>query len=246
MSDRGRREGRPSRILLVEDEPDILNLLRYHFLERGFSTQTAADGAQALELLRREPPDLVILDLMLPDMNGLSLCKRIRHDPEHWGIPVLMLTALGQEEDRITGFEIGADDYVVKPFSPRELLLRVESLLSRTYGRTAEAAGNAVYELGGMRVELEAYRVLIHGEDVGVTTTEFLLLQDLLRANGRVLSREQLLEQVWGYEFAGYDRTVDTHLHRLRHKLGPYAACIQTVRGIGYRFNPRMDSHGEL
>ena len=130
--------------------------------------------------------------------------------------------------------------------SPRELLLRVESLLSRTYGRTAEATGNAVYELGGMRVELGAYRVLVHGEDAGLTTTEFRLLQDLLRANGRVLSREQLLERVWGYEFEGYDRTVDTHLHRLRNKLGPYAACIQTVRGIGYRFNSRLDVYGDL
>jgi len=240
MSVHGSRHSSPRRILLVEDEPDILNLLQYHFQERGYATATAGDGATALDQLRRQPPDLVILDLMLPDMPGLTLCKRIRSDPETESVPVLMLTALGGEEDRITGFETGADDYVVKPFSPRELLLRAESLLSRTYGRSRDAAEDSVYQCGEMRVEMGAYRVLVEGKDAGLTTTEFSLLKALLQAHGRVLSREQLLERVWGYEFAGYDRTVDTHLHRMRHKLGPYAACIQTVRGVGYRFNAGM------
>jgi two-component system phosphate regulon response regulator PhoB len=174
------------------------------------------------------------------------VCGKIRGDPSLADIPVLMLTALGQETDRITGFEQGADDYVVKPFSPRELALRVKSLLQRSRGRGGEQKEQNVYVLKGLRVELETFRVLVDGEEVGLTTTEFLLLQTLLRAGERVLSREQLLELVWGYEFAGYDRTVDTHLHRLRHKLGPYAGCIQTVRGVGYRFNSRMDAHGDL
>ena len=242
MSASGRRHSGPARILIVEDEPDILHLLQYHFRERGYTTSTAANGADALMELGRQRPDLVILDLMLPDMHGLSLCKRIRKDPENEDVPVLMLTALGQEEDRITGFETGADDYVVKPFSPRELLLRVESLLHRTYGRHPETDEEQIYELGGLRIEPGAYRVTVDGEEAGLTTKEFQLLQTLLRARGRVLTREQLLESVWGYEFAGYDRTVDTHLHRLRHKLGPYAGCIQTVRGVGYRFNARSDS----
>jgi two-component system phosphate regulon response regulator PhoB len=246
MSESGSRQDRPHRILLVEDEPDILGLLQYHFQEQGYSTFTAEDGATALDQLRRQRPDLVILDLMLPDMHGLTLCKRIRSDPEMENLPVLMLTALGQEEDRVTGFKTGADDYVVKPFSPRELLLRVESLLSRTYGRSAEQAEDMVYEWEGMRVELGSYRVLVDGGDAGLTTTEFSLLKALLGAHGRVLSREQLLERVWGYEFAGYDRTVDTHLHRMRHKLGPYAACIQTVRGVGYRFKAGGDDHADV
>lgn len=246
MSERGSRQDGPRRILLVEDEPDILGLLEYHFREQGYEAAQAEDGATALEQLRRQRPDLVILDLMLPDMHGLTLCKRIRSDPEMENIPVLMLTALGQEEDRITGFKTGADDYVVKPFSPRELLLRVESLLSRTYGRSAEQAEDTVYEYKGMRVELGAYRVLVDGENAALTTTEFSLLKALLRARGRVLSREQLLERVWGYEFVGYDRTVDTHLHRMRHKLGPYSACIQTVRGVGYRFQAGIDDDANV
>jgi two-component system phosphate regulon response regulator PhoB len=242
MSASGRQRSGPARILIVEDDTDILHLLQYHFQERGYTTRTASNGAEALAELGLQRPDLVVLDLMLPDMHGLSLCKRIRNDPENEDLPVLMLTALGQEQDRVTGFETGADDYVVKPFSPRELLLRVESLLHRAYGRSPGTAEDQVYECGGLRVEPGAYRVTVDGGEVGLTTTEFQLLQTLLRARGRVLTREQLLESVWGYEFAGYDRTVDTHLHRLRHKLGHYAACIQTVRGVGYRFNARGDT----
>ena len=241
MSANGKKPKGRARILIVEDEPDILHLLRYHFLEAGYDPFTAANGAEALAELGRQRPDLVILDLMLPDMHGLHLCKRIRSDPGMQDVPVLMLTALGQEGDRITGFETGADDYVVKPFSPRELLLRVESLLRRARGFSRESGEDEVYECGGLRVEPGAYRAFVDGVETGLTTTEFLLLRTLLRAGGRVLTREQLLESVWGYEFAGYDRTVDTHLHRLRHKLGPYAAWIQTVRGVGYRFNPGMD-----
>jgi len=241
MSASGRKPSDRARILIVEDEPDILHLLRYHFQEAGHDPSTAANGAEALGELGRQRPDLVILDLMLPDMHGLSLCKRIRSNPGMQDVPVLMLTALGQEEDRITGFETGADDYVVKPFSPRELLLRVESLLRRARGFSQEAGEDEVYEHGGLRIDSGAYRVTVDGEQTGLTTTEFQLLRALLRASGRVLTREQLLQEVWGYEFEGYDRTVDTHLHRLRHKLGPYAAWIQTVRGVGYRFNPGMD-----
>jgi two-component system phosphate regulon response regulator PhoB len=246
MSESGRSASSFGRLLIIEDDADIRNLLKYNFENEGYTAVTAEDGRYGLDRLRREPPDLVILDLMLPDMDGLSVCGKIRGDPALADIPVLMLTALGEETNRISGFERGADDYVVKPFSPRELVLRVKSLLQRSRGARGELEEQDVYVLGGLRVEMEAFRVLVDGEEAGLTTTEFQLLQTLLRAGKRVLSREQLLERVWGYEFVGYDRTVDTHLHRLRHKLGPYSACIQTVRGVGYRFNSRMDSHGEL
>ncbi len=243
MDKDGRPGGEQARILIVEDDEDILHLLQHHLREQGFSVWSAREGAQALSIVRRETPDLVLLDLMLPDMDGLRVCQRIRSHPASRKLPVLMLTALGQEEHRITGFQTGADDYVVKPFSPRELLLRIQSLLSRTYGEGDQLA--ETYVLNDLRVDAGAYRVFLHGEDLGLTTTEFLLLKALLESGERVVSREQLLERVWGFEFEGYSRTVDTHLHRLRGKLGPYASCIQTVRGRGYRFNSGKMSNAQ-
>lgn len=220
------------KILIVEDDLDILNLLRYYFQYDGYETYTAKDGMQAIDCIQEARPDLVVLDLMLPEMSGLEVCKRIKANPVTAGIPVIMLTAKGEEEDRISGFELGADDYVVKPFSPKELLLRVKAVLRRSERSYKEN----VFEQNGLRVEYDSFRVFIHGQEAGLTATEFHLLAALIKAAGRVLTREQLLDQVWGYEFVGYARTVDTHMHRLRHKMGPLADWIETVRGIGYRF----------
>jgi two-component system phosphate regulon response regulator PhoB len=220
------------KILIVEDDVDILNLLRYYFQYDGYETHTAKDGSQAIDLIQEVQPDLVLLDLMLPEMSGLEVCKRIKANPVTAGIPVIMLTAKGEEEDRISGFELGADDYVVKPFSPKELLLRVKAVMRRQERSRKEN----VFEQNGLRVEYDSFRVFIQGKEAGLTATEFHLLAALIKAAGRVLTREQLLDQVWGYEFVGYARTVDTHMHRLRHKMGPLADWIETVRGIGYRF----------
>jgi len=218
-------------ILIVEDDLDILNLLRYNLEQDTFETLTARDGDEALEKLRNHSPDLVLLDLMLPGVSGLDVCKRLKSNPATRHIPVVMLTAKGEEEDRITGFELGADDYVVKPFSPKELILRIKAVLRRS--RLKEESGHWVQQ--GLKVEFDSFRVLVDGEETVLTATEFNLLGSLIKAAGRVLTREQLLDQVWGYEFVGYARTVDTHMHRLRQKLGPYADWLETVRGIGYR-----------
>ncbi len=224
------------KILLVEDEVDILNLLKFNFQNEGFAIYTAQDGDQALELAKKHLPHLIVLDLMLPGKDGLEVAKILKKKSETKEIPIIMLTAKGEEEDRVSGFELGADDYVVKPFSPRELLLRVWAVLKRTKNL---APKEDTWEKEGLRIEFETYRVLINTQEIDLTATEFQLLSSLVRAEGRVLSREQLLDLVWGYEFFGYARTVDTHMHRLRQKLGPFAEWIQTVRGIGYRLRKR-------
>ena len=221
-----------SSLLIVEDERDILNLLNYHFQSQGYSTQAVQDGEQALKILRHSIPDLILLDIMLPGMSGMEVCQQIRSRKETKDIPIIMLTAKGEEADRISGLECGADDYVVKPFSPKELLLRVQAVLRR--GSKSEGR-DEVREKGGLRIEFDSFRVLIQGQEVELTATEFHLLSALVGSEGRVLSREHLLDVVWGYEFVGYARTVDTHMHRLRQKLGQYADWIQTVRGVGYR-----------
>ncbi len=219
-------------ILIVEDEADILNLLRYNFQSEGYEAWTAKDGEHALALIERQVPDVLLLDIMLPGMDGIEVCKVLKSKPETRDIPVIMLTAKGEEEDRISGFELGIDDYVVKPFSPRELILRVKAVLRRTKTPLKE---EDIWEHSGLRVDFGAFRVMVDEAEADLTATEFNLLAALIRANGRVLSREHLLDKVWGYEFMGYARTVDTHMHRLRQKLGPYADWIHTVRGIGYR-----------
>lgn len=219
-------------ILIVEDEADILNLLKYNFQSEGYEAWTAKDGEHALALIERQVPDVLLLDIMLPGMDGIEVCKVLKSKPETRDIPVIMLTAKGEEEDRISGFELGIDDYVVKPFSPRELILRVKAVLRRTKTPLKE---EDIWEHSGLRVDFGAFRVMVDETEADLTATEFNLLAALIRANGRVLSREHLLDKVWGYEFMGYARTVDTHMHRLRQKLGPYADWIHTVRGIGYR-----------
>lgn len=222
-------------ILVVEDEEDIRQLLVFHLEREGYAVLEAEDGKAGLALARAHEPALVLLDVMLPVMDGFTVCKELERDPETSSIPVLMLTARGEEVDRVLGLELGADDYVVKPFSARELLLRVRAILRRQ--RSAEvwprlARGAIHLDPAGHRVRVDERE---DEREVDLTATEFRLLEDLMRNAGRVRTREQLLNGVWGYQFEGYARTVDTHIRRLRAKLGQAGDIIETVRGVGYR-----------
>ena len=222
-----------STILIVEDEVDILQLVTHNLKSAEFNVLTAEDGYQALSLAKKHLPQLVILDLMLPGLDGFEVCKELKRSPTTKNIPILMLTARGEEVDRIVGLELGADDYVVKPFSPRELILRVRAILRRF---APEEPAAVRWQRNGLGVDLEAHRVVVNNEEAILTATEFRLLAELIRNLGKVLTRDRLLDRVWGYQFDGYARTVDTHVRRLRQKLGPYAEWIETVRGVGYRF----------
>ena len=220
-------------ILIVEDDEDIVELLAFNLQSAGFATETARDGYEALAKARRSPPAGVILDLMLPGLDGFAVCKELKRDPKTADAPIIMLTARGEEVDRIVGLELGADDYVVKPFSPRELVLRLRSVLKR---HAPEPEKRQVLARDGLSVDMAAHRVSLDGAEVALTATEFKLLAELFQSAGRVLTRDRLLNSVWGYEFEGYARTVDTHVRRLRQKLGHFADMIETVRGVGYRF----------
>jgi phosphate regulon transcriptional regulator PhoB len=219
-------------VLVVEDDVDILGLITYNLQTSGFDVAAAQDGYEALALARRRAPDLIILDLMLPGLDGFEVCRELKRADSTRKIPVLMLTARGEEVDRIVGLELGADDYVVKPFSPRELILRVRAILKRSIPEEAPAA---VWRREGLSVDFQAHRVLVDDQEITLTATEFRLLGELIRNQGKVQSRDHLLDKVWGYHFEGYARTVDTHVRRLRQKLGPYAELIETLRGVGYR-----------
>jgi len=221
------------RNLVVDDEPDILELTRMSLAQEGYEVETAATGYEALEQLRRRRPDLVVLDLMLPDRPGTEICKAMRSTPELADVPVIMLTARADEVDRIVGFELGADDYVTKPFSPRELSLRVKAILRRGRADAATPEQLVHHELS---VDIERHQCTWEDEEIPLTAKEFLLLTSLMRRPGRVLTRERLLEEVWGEGIAVTHRTVDTHMKRLREKLGGAGALIDTVRGVGYRF----------
>jgi two-component system phosphate regulon response regulator PhoB len=221
------------RILVVDDEPDILELVRFNLVQAGLQVETAATAEQALAALRRSPFDLVVLDLVLPDRPGTDVCREIRRDPSLKGVAVIMLTARGEEVDRVVGFELGADDYVSKPFSVRELVLRVKAVLRR--GPSA-ASASEVLERDSLRLDEERHRCSVEGRELELTPKEFDLLGALMRRPGRVLSREQLLGEVWGSEISVTLRTIDTHMKRLREKLGSAADLIDTVRGVGYRF----------
>ncbi|HEU6436941.1 MAG TPA: response regulator transcription factor [Nitratidesulfovibrio sp.] len=223
------------RILVVEDDEDILQLLTFTFESAGFEVRTATTGREGLDIALRQKPALVLLDLMLPGMSGLDVCRELKRLPETEDVPVIMLTARGEEVDRIVGLELGADDYVVKPFSPRELVLRIRAVLKRAQG-VAENPQRSQWQVDGLALDLDAHRVEVDGEEAALTATEFRLLAELVRNRGRVRTRDQLLNTVWGYEFEGYARTVDTHVRRLRQKIGGYAAMIETIRGVGYRF----------
>ena len=221
------------RILVVDDEPDILELTRFTLTQEGFDVETAASGDEALSQLRRIRPDLVVLDLMLPDRPGTEICRMMRKNKELAEVPVIMLTARTDEVDRVVGFELGADDYVTKPFSPRELCLRVKAILRRGRLSPSEPEQLKQYDLA---VDIERHQCLYRGEEIILTAKEFSLLTSLMRRPGRVLTRERLLEEVWGEGIAVTHRTVDTHMKRLREKLGVAGELIDTVRGVGYRF----------
>jgi two-component system phosphate regulon response regulator PhoB len=230
-------------ILVVEDHPETSELLSYHLKNAGYAVRTAASGQTALDIAQRARPDLVLLDVMLPGgMDGLEICRRLKQDVRTRQVPVIMLTALGDEVDRIVGLELGAEDYVAKPFSPRELLLRVKALLRRAAPQEPAAEG---FREGGLAIDFDAHSVLVDGQDAGLTATEHKILRVLVASRGRVLPRERLLDTVWDTDFDGTSRTVDTHMRRLRGKLGPYADWIETVRGVGYRFNPLAADAGK-
>jgi two-component system phosphate regulon response regulator PhoB len=221
------------RILVVDDEPDLLELVRVNLTESGYEVETAASGREALDQIRRAPPDLVILDLMLPDLSGTEVCRRIRSDATLAGLPILMLTARSEEVDRVVGFELGADDYVTKPFSPRELTLRVRAVLRRK--GPAEAPASILVH-GPLRIDAERHRCFVDEVEVDLTAKEFDLLRALMARAGRVMSRDRLLDEVWGSEINVTARTIDTHVKRLREKIGRAGDMIETVRGVGYRF----------
>jgi len=222
------------RILVVEDEPDIVEVLRYNLGREDFVVEVATRGDEALEAVRRQPPDLVVLDLMLPGLDGLEVLRTLRRDKATRSLPVLLLTARGEEIDRVVGLELGADDYVTKPFSPREVTLRIRAILRR--GEEPGEAAADLIERGDVVLDLGAHRVLVAGEPVSLTATEFRLLRILMQRRDRVQTREQLLTEAWGYSEEVDSRTVDTHVRRLRRKLGDAADRIETVVGVGYRF----------
>jgi len=223
------------RILVVDDEPDLLELVRVNLSQAGFEVETAETGRQALERARRAAPDLLILDLMLPDLSGTEVCRHLRSDSSLGEIPIIMLTARADEVDRVVGLEIGADDYVTKPFSPRELTLRVRAVLRRR--QPASSGGSQVLERAALRLDPERHRCFVEKMEIELTAKEFALLHGLMMRPGRVMTREQLLDDVWGTDIAVTTRTIDTHLKRLREKLGPASHLIETVRGVGYRFS---------
>lgn len=222
-----------SRILVVEDEQDLAELIAFHLRQGGHTVVTAAEGQTALAEVRRQRPDLIVLDVMLPDLSGIEVCRRVRREPLTSRVPVIMVTAKGEEVDRVVGFEVGADDYVVKPFSPRELMLRVGAILRRSH--PGEDQGREVLVFGELVIDVPAHRVMVSGEEISLTALEFKLLLDLAMRRGRVQSRDALLERVWGYAAGVETRTVDTHVKRLREKLGEASQYIETVRGVGYR-----------
>ncbi len=220
-------------VLVVEDEKDIAELVEYHLKQSGFPVTVVFDGASALERVKKNRPTLIILDLMLPDMDGKDICRMLKSDPHTRAIPILMLTAKAEEIDRIVGFELGADDYVTKPFSPRELVLRVKAILKK---REVDQEEAKVIQMGDLLIDLDRHQVSVSGKSVQLTSIEFKLLVQLSLRKGRVQTREHLLNQVWGYTYEGYARTVDTHIRRLREKLGACGDYIETLRGVGYRF----------
>jgi DNA-binding response OmpR family regulator len=222
-----------SKILIVDDEPDALEVLGFKLKEAGYTPLFAKDGARALSAARDERPALIVLDLMLPEVDGLEVCKILRRDPSTAMIPILMLTARAAEMDRVIGLELGADDYVTKPFSPRELVLRIKKLLAR-----AKSADEPVAQIrfGELEIDVPRHQVSVGGLALVLTATEFKLLEILARRRGRVQTRERLLQDVWGYENPIDSRTVDTHMRRLREKLADSARYLETIRGVGYRF----------
>jgi DNA-binding response OmpR family regulator len=230
-----RREKR--RVAVVDDEPDILDLVELHLSRAGFSVDRYADGESFLDSLGSSIPDLVVLDLMLPDHHGTDVCRRIREDSRLSRLPVIMLTALGEETDRVLGLELGADDYVTKPFSPRELVARVRAVLRRAAGTPEQ--GGVVSAGGRIQLDVERYTTTVDGREVDLTPTEFRILRILAQGKGRVYSRAQLLEMLWEGEKFVFERTIDVHIRHIREKLGEASEMIQNVRGVGYKLDAR-------
>ena len=233
------------RILVVEDEPDIAALIGYQLTRAGFRVETTLNGVEALRAVARDIPDLIVLDRMLPGISGDEVLSRLKDDPETQGVPVLVLTAKKEREERIAGLELGADDYLTKPFSPRELVLRVQAILRRTQEPGRVSSGSQVVRVGLIHMDVSAMQVSVAGEDVSLTPTEFRLIRSLLESRERTLSRRQLLEKAWDVEADVSDRletrTVDMHVQRLRAKLGEAGDSIQTVRGFGYRLKKDLE-----
>jgi two-component system phosphate regulon response regulator PhoB len=227
-----------ARILVVEDEKDLQELLAYNFRQAGHTANVVGTGKEALSAVTEQRPDLVLLDLMLPDISGLEICRKLKADAGTRDMPIIMVTAKGDEVDRVVGFELGADDYVVKPYSLRELLLRVDAVLRRTSAAAGTSGGHGTIVFGKLRVDREAHRVWVDDNEVTLTALELRLLSTLLERRGRVQSRSALLDDVWGMSGEVTTRTVDTHVKRLREKLGNAGGYIETVRGVGYRFTP--------
>jgi two-component system phosphate regulon response regulator PhoB len=221
------------KILVVDDEPEAVELVEFNLKQAGYDVATAADGAEALKKTRGLLPSLIVLDLMLPEVDGLEVCKMLRRDPATAAIPIVMLTAKAAEIDRVLGLELGADDYLTKPFSPRELVLRVKKLLARGRGKPEDAE---TLSFGDLLIDVPRHLVSWRGNRVELTATEFKLLTILAQRRGRVQSRDHLLRDVWEYNTLVDTRTVDTHMRRLREKLGPASKFLDTVRGVGYRF----------
>ena len=224
-----------STILIVEDDRNIVELLTRNFEQAGIDTEAIYDGANALLKAEKTHPDLIVLDLMLPEVDGIEVCRMLKRNPQTQRIPVVMLTAKGEEVDRIVGLELGADDYIAKPFSPREVVLRVQAILRRTAG-DRQASATARIRVNGLTIDLEKHQAFSKEGLVDLTSTEFKMLALFAGAPSRVFTRSILMDVVWGQEYYGADRTIDTHISRLRRKLGKFGDLIETVHGVGYRF----------
>ncbi len=225
------------KILIVDDEPDVVELVEYNLKNAGFDVIKSADGNEALKKIQNENPDLILLDIMLPNIDGFEICKILKRNPDTSAIPIIMLTAKAAEVDKIVGFELGADDYITKPFSPRELVLRVKTLLKRIKGNDELST---IIQSGALRIDTARFEVTVKGKKIELTATEFKLLLTLASRPGRVQTREQLLQEVWEYNPSVDTRTVDTHIRRLREKLGQAADYIETIRGFGYKFSEKQ------
>ncbi len=225
-----------AKILIVEDERDIVDLLQYNLQEAGFETDYVRNGADALHRAVEKSPDLILLDLMLPEVDGLIVCRLLKNDPRTKNIPIVMVTAKTEERDRIAGLELGVDDYITKPFSPKEVVLRVSAVLRRLQVGNQQAEDTKQIQRHGLTIDLDKHQVLTESGPIDLTATEFKLITLFARSPGRVFTRDILMDVIWGEEYYGIDRTVDTHVSRLRRKLGGFGEHIETVHGVGYRF----------
>ena len=228
-----------NRILIVEDEPDIRSTLEYNLHRDNYQTESAGNLLDAEKILSTTNISLILLDLMLPDGSGLDLCRKLKADQSTHSIPIIILTAKDDEVDKVVGFELGADDYVTKPFSVRELILRIKAILKRKVQKPEVT--EVEREFGELRIDSDSHEVFVNGEEVSLTALEFRLLKQLVDRRGRVQTRDQLLSDVWGYSADITTRTVDTHIKRLREKLGPLGKYVQTIRGVGYKFTRTSD-----